>query len=676
MLQINRVKIEIVTDNGIYGTDTSFGKGLTFLSSDENTCGKSSILAAVYYCLGLEEILGGRGEKVLTSVFKTTIEDGDKTWRVIQSSVSLEISNGKDTITLFRSAKMENRDSRMITVYYGKMDEISDPKVESIDTYVHLPNAAKNDLGFHSVLEKFLFLDLPNVTATDNTQRKLYMQLVFAGMFIEQKHGWSDLFSGMPILGIKESKKRVIEYILKLDTLENDKLREQLKLEEFLISNAWEECYKTLEIAATRESCTITNFPGKPRILSDDDISRILIRNSYGCINDIILDLERQASEVKQLKPKVIDNFDALQKELGETESEIIKLSEHVHACREQLLIENESIHSIKENLETIAIDLSNNKDAARLRKLGSELKFEFADERCPVCHQKITDSLLPHSIDTPVMSIDDNIRHLEAQKDMLEFSLASHTSHKEDLEKEIQTIESRLFTLRRLAQSIRNDLYSINEDYSEAVVYKKITIEKQIDSLKSLEQLQTDIIGKLRDLSKRWDSCLVLKSQLPTKCFTDRDIEKLHLLKKIFIDNLRNFGYKSIHNLDEITISQENYLPLFEGFDMKFDSSASDNIRVIWAFTLALLEVSILKEGNHPCILIFDEPDQQSTIVSDMEAFFSKVIHISEQSQVIIGITLKDSDTRQAVENLSKEKYVRINVPNKAFQFIRKNAV
>lgn len=114
----------------------------------------------------------------------------------------------------------------------------------------------------------------------------------------------------------------------------------------------------------------------------------------------------------------------------------------------------------------------------------------------------------------------------------------------------------------------------------------------------------------------------------------------------------------------------------MFEGFDMKFDSSASDNIRVIWAFTLALLEVSILKEGNHPCILIFDEPDQQSTIVSDMEAFFSKVIHISEQSQVIIGITLKDSDTRQAVENLSKEKYVRINVPNKAFQFIRKNAV
>lgn len=676
MLQINRVKIEIVTDNGVYGSDTSFGKGLTFLSSDENTCGKSSILAAVYYCLGLEEILGGRGEKVLTSVFKTTIEDGNKTWRVLQSSVTLEISNGKETITLFRSAKMESRDSRMITVYYGKMDEISNPKVESIDTYVHLPNAAKNDLGFHSVLEKFLFLDLPNVTATDNTQRKLYMQLIFSGMFIEQKHGWSNLFSGMPILGIRESKKRVIEYILKLDTLENDKLREQLRLEEALIEKAWEDCYKSLQIAASRESCTIINYPGKPRILLDDDISRIVIRNSYGYINDIILNLEKQVSEVKQLKPKVIDNYDALQQELGETESEIIKLSKHVHACREQLIIETESIRSIKENLETIAIDLSNNKDAARLRKLGSELHFEFADERCPVCHQKISDSLLPHSIDAPVMSIDENIRHLEAQKDMLEFSLASHTSHKEELEKEIQTIESRLFTLQRLAKSIRNDLYTINEDYSETVVYKKITLEKQIDALRNLELLQTETNDRLRELSKRWDAYLALKKQLPKNSFTEKDSKKLDLLKKIFIDNLRKFGYKSIHNLDEITISQENYLPLFEGFDMKFDSSASDNIRVIWAFTLALLEVSITTEGNHPCVLVFDEPDQQSTIIADMKAFFSKVIQIAEQSQIIIGITLKDSDTRQAIDALPEDKYTRINIPNKAFQLIQKTSV
>lgn len=74
MLRINRIRIEIATEKGLCGFDTELNHGLNFLTSQENTCGKSSILAAIYYCLGLEEILGGRTEKVLTSVYKSQIE--------------------------------------------------------------------------------------------------------------------------------------------------------------------------------------------------------------------------------------------------------------------------------------------------------------------------------------------------------------------------------------------------------------------------------------------------------------------------------------------------------------------------------------------------------------------------------------------------------------------------
>lgn len=669
MLRINRVKVKIFTDNGVYGFDTSFDSGLSFLASEENTCGKSSVLAAVYYCLGLEEILGGKGEKVLTSAFKTTIEDGNKTWSVLQSSVYLEISNGAEVVTLFRTAKMLNRDSKMITVYYGDMDAVVNPETSSIDTYVHFPNAAINEKGFHSFLEKFLYLELPQVTASDDSQRKLYLQLIFSCMFIEQKHGWSDLFSGMPILGIKESKKRVIEFVLKLDTLTNDKKRDQLKIEESLINKEWSECYKSLQIASERESCSIVNFPIKPRILTDTDTKRIAIKFGDKVVSDTITELEKQSIEIKQLKPKVIDNFDELQVELNETEAQISKLSNYIVACREQLSIEGGSIRTITNNLETISIDLSNNKDAARLRSLGSDLQFEFAKDICPVCNQKINDSLLPNSIDVPVMGIDENIKHLEAQRDMLKFALISHENHKEELEKEIQSSEARLFTLRRLAQTIRNDLYSINEEYSEAIVYKKITIEKQIESLNKLQQLQHDSIEKLVELSKRWEKYLEDKRALPKNRFTEQDKEKIALLRDVFINNLRKYGYKSILNLEDISISEESYLPLFEGFDMKFDSSASDNIRVIWAFTMALLQVSILKGGNHPTVLIFDEPDQQSTIISDMKSFFENILELTDKCQVVMGITLKDRDTKQVIDKLPEGKFKCIDVPNKAFQ-------
>lgn len=56
--------------------------------------------------------------------------------------------------------------------------------------------------------------------------------------------------------------------------------------------------------------------------------------------------------------------------------------------------------------------------------------------------------------------------------------------------------------------------------------------------------------------------------------------------------------------------------MPTIENFDMKFDSSASDHIRRIWAFTIALLQTSNAYAGNHSGMLIFDEPGQHSIVV------------------------------------------------------------
>lgn len=136
MLRINRLRVEINTANGMYGIDESFKKGLNFVASKENTCGKSSILAAIYYCLGLEQILGGVagiGGKVLTSAFKNAIDDNGKSWSVTESGAYLEISNGSEEITIYRNIKAENKDNRLITVYFSKYELIGNPKIQSED---------------------------------------------------------------------------------------------------------------------------------------------------------------------------------------------------------------------------------------------------------------------------------------------------------------------------------------------------------------------------------------------------------------------------------------------------------------------------------------------------------------------------------------------------------------
>lgn len=252
MLKIDRVRVEIQTEDGLYGVDENFEKGLNFLASGDNTCGKSSILEAIYYGLGFEEIIGGKGEKVLTSAYKTYIESGDRKLPVLEAKIYLQISNGNETVTLYRTAKMENRDTKLITIYYTELNKIGEATLIE-DTYVHMPNSAVNNQGFHKFLEKFLHLTLPKVPATDGVQRKLYLQLIFSCMFIEQKHGWGDLFSGMPILGIKDAKKRVLEFVMNLDTLNNEKRTEELKVEESRIRSEWGLLVKDIINSCTSE---------------------------------------------------------------------------------------------------------------------------------------------------------------------------------------------------------------------------------------------------------------------------------------------------------------------------------------------------------------------------------------------------------------------------------------
>ncbi len=671
MLKINRLRVEIETENGIYGVDEEFAEGLNVLASQNNTCGKSSILEAIYYCLGFEEIIGGRGEKVLTSVYKTFIEDGEQKYSVLEAKLFLEISNGEEIVSLFRTSKMANRDCKLITVFYSKLCDIQSKKTLAEDMYVHLPNAAVNQKGFHHFLEKFMHIDLPLVPTSDGTQRKLYLQLVFSCMFIEQKHGWGDIFSGMPILGIKDAKKRVIEYVLNLDTLSNEKKKESLRFEEGRIKNEWEMHIRELYNAVNRENCSIIGLPLKPCIITKINLTGVHVLNGEVEITDYLQTLKNEYSELKNIKPKVIDNFEELQNELDAIEKDIEEFEHELEWLRKRVLQEKTSIQVLNDNIELIENDLRNNKDAARLRELGSKLNCMTSKNVCPVCQQAIADSLMLTVEDMQIMSIDENIRHLEAQKIMLNYALESHKQSRDEMDRNIQELMGRIFSLRRLAKIIRSDLYSVDDNMSEAVVYKKISIEGKIEKIESLIHFVEEKKQRILELSGAWKEYLASKEKVPDKKFTEMDIKKLRLLKNYFVENLKNYGYKSVASMDDISISEETYLPVIEEFDMKFDSSASDNIRGIWAYTVALLQTSIECGGNHPNVLIFDEPNQHSIVPEDMDMFFDSILTMNKGCQTIVGITVKDRDTKSMLENLKKDSYKLILVNNKAFQKI-----
>ena len=91
MLRINAIKIEIETQDGLYGFEQNFQKGLNIIRGD-NSSGKSSLFQAILFALGLEELLGGKNEKTMQSVLKDQVEFPDSEFhKILQSQIYLEI---------------------------------------------------------------------------------------------------------------------------------------------------------------------------------------------------------------------------------------------------------------------------------------------------------------------------------------------------------------------------------------------------------------------------------------------------------------------------------------------------------------------------------------------------------------------------------------------------------
>ena len=675
MLRINRLRIAINTANGVYGIDETFQSGLNFVASLENTCGKSSILAAIYYCLGFEQILGGVGgigSKVLTSVFKTAIEDDGESWTVTESGAYLEISNGNETRTIYRNIKSENKDNRLITVYYGGFDLTGNSKTLSEDFYANIQNSATSEKGFHTFLEEFLHMELPLVRTSDGNERKLYLQVVFASMFIEQKHGWSDILSGMPIFGIRESKKRIVEYLLGLDTLKNEKERDRLNVVKVQLEQAWDQSVLEIQRIAHSESCSVTSLPLHPRVLSDMDYERISIVAADGMsITDAMVSLRSEYDGLRQLKPRVRDNFEALNTELFETQAKILDFENSLREIVGSLASINEAIRRLTTDLEIVNSDIRNNEDAARLQKFGSDtIEEDVSAEICPTCKQHIQDNLLAADPTHGFMSIEDNIRHLKEQKKMLEFSLGSRKDSRDIFQRNKDDIEARLQTLRRLALTLRSDLNTtIDTEASETIMLKRIEITNRIECLSKLQDTIVTMVDHLKELSFEWNNYLDQKGKLPKRAISDSDRDRIKLLKEKFIANLKRYNYSSLLNFEGIDISEESLLPTVDGFDMKFDSSASDNIRVIWAFTMALLQASIEKEGNHPGCIIFDEPGQQSIVSEDMKSFIDSAVELGGSCQIITAITLNSGELVDIIDGLNADDYHKISIKGKAFK-------
>ncbi len=652
---IRAVRLRAATSEGDFGFNFLFSRKLTVIRAN-NSSGKSTLFNSILCALGMEELVGGKGNRALPYAVKDYFEFEDATVKIAASEVFIEIENRSDHVVTLRRAIIDDvRDTRLIEVFQGAYLTESTPLSDPSPTYLHDPGGAQKKEGFHHFLERFLDLSLPQVPSTSGAETKLYLQTIFAAVAVEQKRGWTDYIANVPFFGIRDAKTRVAEFLLGLSVFETNAERNRLNNEAVAIDQEWKAVAEELRRTAASSGAIIEGLSNQPSALFNPSEVQVKKRASDALLPlpDYIAVLR---NEHKTLAGKSADFSQSAGatavREIEAVTEELRRLSVVHERASASLTLQRSSLLEYEQLHKDASEDLERNKTAQKLRELGAQNAVDIASGVCPTCHQPVEDNLLREAVTGPQMDISTNIRYLESQSRMLQRQIVGVKENVKRSEHAVQNLGKQMSAKQDQLHALRGDVTS-GATESKAIVRRQVEIEVEIAAIQKSIDTATDFLARLVTISARLKENQLARKKLPKDAYTSDDLERIGLFQKNFRANAGSFGYESAP-IAEIEINTDNLTPCLAQLELREilrkeirnDSSASDFVRLIWSYLLALYQTSSHASypGNHPGVLLFDEPGQHSMAADSQHALFQQLA--SERSlQTIVAASFDELD-------------------------------
>lgn len=666
LMKICHLKIILNTDKGPYGVELRFTEGLNILRAD-NSMGKSTCINSIFIALGLEAMFTtNRRNLPLTPALTSELYySDDKVASVLESNIYLEIENEKEKRIVIHRTVKGSRDTSLITVIKGPA--LSNPTCEydSEDYFINRGGAAIREKGFHTYLASFMGWDLPKVANYDGGESLLYIQCIFPYFFVEQQRGWSRIEPLIPThFRIKDIRKRVVEFLLNLDASRNELKRTKLIAEKQKIERKWSEISNEIESSSSSLGAVVKRLPKNPLTRWDTESPPALFfkEEKAECF------LRRKKESLESLKnqtiPPVKEVADNLEKSLNHIQEALCKNESILKKLINSYEIDKNQIEGLYQRLDSIDIDLKRYQDLQVLQTLGSTDSMFLRKEICPTCLQKISDNLLDMNRDLSVMSLEENIFYLKQQKKNLKGLLRSSEASLKNKKREIQNIRKENQLFRDKIRSISETLISDNRLPSKDMIKDQIELEIDIKSIERAIERYQILVGDLEDLTNPWSKTLSSIQTLPSDNLSELDKKKLIDQGKLIKEQLRQYDFMSLIDIDSIEISIDTYSPVYQGFDLPTNLSASDHIRLIWSYLFSLLELSRKYEDlNHPGFIVLDEPRQQGA----KEVSFSELLQRSYKSiqfgqQIILATSEEEENIDVFFKTDDRVNYINFN--------------
>jgi len=691
LMKFKQLEVRITAaDNLDYGYSIEFKSGLNVIRG-ANSSGKSTFVNSLIYALGMEEIIGAKGNTTLPYALKDRFDYKKQIKKVVNSTVFLELENrAGQSITLKRAIKSEDVDTKLIQVIEGPYLSSSTPlNLNSKYTFVHDPGSAQDEgKGFYAYLEKFLGLRLPSLSDNQGRETKLYLQCVFAALLIEQKRGWTDYIANIPYYGVSGMREKVANFLLDLDSFRNAKKLNELQSQRNRVINEWSELATEAKLAVEGRLLSISGITKAPSI--DFDPQLVVIKEISSGETKTLSELKAQLYEarislIKAENAPLEGEEEELIIAIEKVQNRIDELLTFQGLCGRQIKVDESQLSQYLETLESIEKDLKDNKRTQKLVQYGAdEANLDVAKGRCHTCSAELDDILVPPDTVAMPMTIEENIIHLDSQRKMTKSLL-------EGLEKNIERNKGQLLTINREVLEKKKELIALKRDIKstsdvrEADVRKKILLENRQDELRRLEQKVEAIVEQLIGLSSDYKELNTSIAKLSRYQFTTSDLRKIESFASSFKHYATEFGYRSAV-VDEIEVKKENLLPYLQGIelreqidtpterkrkeatsstDLKSDSSASDFVRLIWSYLIALYKASAETGGNHPGVLLFDEPAQHSMSTKSVNKMLSTLAN-DDGLQSIVAASFDENDETYSASVEGIDNFTLRHLPSK----------
>lgn len=645
-MRLRQLQINISTTDGPYGTTVLFPDGLVVFWAD-NSMGKSTCARAILVALGMEAMLTtSQQELPLPPAMTSKLDGGANEYTVLESEVWIEIENFEGRrITVQRTVK-GSRDKNLITLHDGPA--LTEPGAyPTTDYFVNRSGGATRPVGFHWFLANFLGWELPAVQTYEGNEVPLYLQCILPFVMTEQTRGWSSIQPPVPTqFRIRDVHKRAVEFLLGMDAHKIALARQELQLRKTRLEARWATQIRQLKEIAKAAGGVVHALPGEPTSswpLQVPPSINVPEQNRWvGLTERIRQRLEKKQALEEQNIPQVSDAAESVKHELVEAESTVVAQQAILSRLLDALASEEQEVARVQERLSAIKEDIQRNKDSRTLRTLGSRKESELDHGSCPVCHQPVTDSLVPFAPGQVVMTLDENIEFLGEQSRTFEGILEQSKRVVSARQLQVQAARAEIGQLRERVRHLRQTLVADERGPSIAAVYERVELERDLKQDLQFNDSFSDAITGFANLAEEWKTLQTALEELPKNDLSAEDNRKLELWGNSIREQLDEYGFRSVSS-SKVELSPFTYRPEIEGFELQTTISASDLIRTIWAYQSGMLEVARAASTNHPGMLIFDEPRQQSTRDVSFVALLRRASQASKFGQQVIFFTSEE---------------------------------